>query len=199
MTIYTPAVPGPSVTFYGVRGSTPFAAQSHIGFGGNTCSVVLDIPGEAPILFDLGTGLFAYARRLEDCALEATVLLTHLHWDHVAGLPFFGPVLCPGGSLDIYGPPDAGMTLDQAINRLIQPPYFPVTIADLHGSLRMHDLWCDELEVSGAKIWARPVPHTDRDKWLSRTGWRQDGRLHPRSPAAARRSDQGCPLGARTL
>ena len=150
------------VTFYGVRGSTPFSAPSHIGFGGNTCCVVIDIEDEKPIILDMGSGLFAYSRALGDCPLEATVLLTHLHWDHVAGLPFFGPVLCPGGSLDIYGPPDEGMTLDQAINSLIRPPFFPVTIEDFAGDLRIHDLWCDDLEVSTAKVWARPVPHTSK-------------------------------------
>ncbi len=108
----------------------------------------------------MGSGLFAYSKVLGDCALEATVLLTHLHWDHVAGLPFFAPVLCPGGVLDIYGPPDEGMTLEAAIRTLIQPPFFPVTIDDFAGDLRIHDLWCDDLEVSTAKVWARPVPHT---------------------------------------
>jgi len=148
------------VTFYGVRGSSPFSAATHVGFGGNTCCAVIDIPDEKPIILDMGSGLFAYARALGDCALDATVLLTHLHWDHVAGLPFFAPVLCPGGKLDIYGPPDEGMTLDEAIRTLIKPPFFPVTIDDFAGDLRIKDLWCDDLEVSTAKVWARPVPHT---------------------------------------
>lgn len=148
------------VTFYGVRGSSPFSASTHVGFGGNTCCAVIDIPDEKPIILDMGSGLFAYARALGDCALEATVLLTHLHWDHVAGLPFFAPVLCPGGNLEIYGPPDEGMSLEQAIRTLIQPPFFPVTIDDFAGELRIRDMWCDDLEVSTAKVWARPVPHT---------------------------------------
>lgn len=153
-------VVGVGVTFYGVRGSTPFSAPTHVGFGGNTCCVVIDVPDENPIILDMGSGLFAYSRALGDCALKATVLLTHLHWDHVAGLPFFGPVLCPGGSLDIYGPPDEGLTLEQAINSLIKPPFFPVTVKDFAGELRFHDFWSDDLDVSTAKIWARPVPHT---------------------------------------
>lgn len=150
---------GSGLTFYGVRGSTPFSASSHVGFGGNTCCAVIDIPDEQPIILDMGSGLFGYASEL-DGPLQASVLLTHLHWDHVAGLPFFGPVLCPGGVLDIYGPPDAGMTLEQAINQLIQPPFFPVTTDDFAGELRIHDVWCDDLELSTAKVWARPVPHT---------------------------------------
>ena len=52
------------------------------------------------------------------------------------------------------------MTLDEALNGLIQPPYFPVTTADFAGSIRFHDMWNDDLEVSTAKVKARPVPHT---------------------------------------
>jgi len=153
-------VAGSGITFYGVRGSTPFSASTHTGFGGNTCCAVIDIPDEKPIILDMGSGLFAYARELDGCALEASVLLTHLHWDHVAGLPFFSPVLCPGGKLDIYGPPDEGMSLGEAINSLIKPPFFPVTVDDFAGELNFHDLWSDDLELSTAKVWARSVPHT---------------------------------------
>jgi len=153
-------VVGTGVTFYGVRGSTPFCAPTHTGFGGNTCCVVIDVPDEDPIILDMGSGLFAYARALGGHALKASVLLTHLHWDHVAGLPFFAPVLCPGGEIDIYGPPDEGMTLEESIRTLIRPPFFPITIDDFAGQIRMRDLWHDDLEVSTAKIWARPVPHT---------------------------------------
>jgi ribonuclease BN (tRNA processing enzyme) len=159
---YTDDVPGLAVTFHGVRGSTPFASPNNTHFGGNTCCVVIDIEDENPIILDMGSGLFRYAMELDGCALKASVLLTHLHWDHVAGLPFFSPVLCPGGELDVFGPPDMNMTLDEAVNRLIQPPYFPVTTDDFAGSIRFHDMWNDELEVSAAKVKARPVPHTNR-------------------------------------
>ena len=152
---------GVAVTFYGVRGSTPYATAHNTEFGGNTCCVVVEIDDEKPILLDMGSGLFHYAMTLDGCALQASVLLTHMHWDHIAGLPFFSPVLCPGGELDIHGPPDYGMSLDEAINGFIQPPFFPVTTADFAGTLRFHDLWCDEIEVSSAKVKARPVPHTN--------------------------------------
>ncbi|MEM7092823.1 MAG: MBL fold metallo-hydrolase [Actinomycetota bacterium] len=148
------------VTFHGVRGSTPFSAEGHCGFGGNTCCVVVEVPDEAPIILDMGTGLFGYGLSLGGTAIEATTLLTHLHWDHVAGLPFFSPVLMPGGVLDIYGPPDQGMTLDQAINRLIEPPFFPVTMADFAGEIRIHDFWHSDMAIGSAKIRSLPVPHT---------------------------------------
>lgn len=148
------------VSFHGVRGSTPFSAASHVAFGGNTCCVVVDIPGESPIILDMGSGAFSYALSLGNQALQATALLTHLHWDHVAGLPFFGPVLCPEGALEMFGPPDENMTFEQAIRGLITPPYFPVTIDDFPGELTIHDCWNEDLVVSGVKVRALPVPHT---------------------------------------
>lgn len=151
---------GLKVTFHGVRGSTPYSTASRMKFGGNTCCVVVEAPGVKPMILDMGTGMFGYAQTLNGSALEATVLLTHLHWDHVAGLPFFSPVLCPGGALDVYGPPDEGMTLDQAINRLITPPYFPVTLNDFAGRIDIHDLWDDSLQFGDVVVRSRPVPHT---------------------------------------
>lgn len=148
------------VTFFGVRGSTPYASSNNNTFGGNTCCVIIEVGDEDPIILDMGSGLFAYSLAHGERPLTATVLLTHLHWDHVAGLPFFSPVLCPGGKLDIYGPPDEGLTLEQAIYRLVSPPFFPVTIDDFAGEINIHDLWADDLVVGSAKVRARPVPHT---------------------------------------
>lgn len=148
------------VTFYGVRGSTPFASATNTTFGGNTCCVLVEVPNEDPIILDMGSGLFSYSLAHGERPLTATVLLTHLHWDHVAGLPFFSPVLCPGGKLDIYGPPDEGLSLEQAINRLVSPPFFPVTIADFAGEINIHDFWIEDLAVGSAKVRALPVPHT---------------------------------------
>jgi len=148
------------VSFHGVRGSTPFSAASHTTFGGNTCCVVVDIPNENPIILDMGSGAFSYAMSLGDQGIQATALLTHLHWDHVAGLPFFAPVLRADGALEMFGPPDDGMTFEEAIRGLITPPYFPVTIDDFPGKLTIHDCWVEDLEVSGVKVRALPVPHT---------------------------------------
>lgn len=153
-------MPGLAVTFHGVRGSTPFCSATHTTFGGNTCCAVVEIDDEPPIILDMGSGLFGYSLALQGQPLQASVLLTHLHWDHVAGLPFFSPVLQPGGRIEVWGPPDEGMTLDEAINRLIQPPFFPVTMADFAGEIVINDWWNDDMAIGSAKIKSRPVPHT---------------------------------------
>jgi phosphoribosyl 1,2-cyclic phosphodiesterase len=78
----------------------------------------------------------------------------------VQGLPFFTPVLRPGARFDVYGPPqpDEG-SLESAFNELMRPPFFPVTTADLLGDIRFHDVWEADLELDGAKVKVRPVPH----------------------------------------
>ncbi len=155
-------VDGLAVSFYGVRGSTPCCAPEVNRYGGNTSCVVLDAPGLAPILLDLGTGVRVFGQGLaKGVAFHGRALVSHLHWDHVQGLPFFGPALCAGNRLDIYAPPPGcGMTLAEAFDTCIRPPFFPVTLADLPGTTALHEAVLGErFELDGASVLALAVPH----------------------------------------
>jgi phosphoribosyl 1,2-cyclic phosphodiesterase len=150
-----------NVTFWGVRGSTPCPCEANSRYGGNTACVALEVAGEDPIVLDLGTGLrFWGETQPQDGTFHATALLTHIHWDHVQGLPFFVPALQPGAVLDVYGPPDGGMTLEQAFDEFMRPPFFPVRVRDLLGEINFHDVTDTDLAIGGAKVRVRPVPHT---------------------------------------
>ena len=94
------------VTFHGVRGSTPCQSDDIARHGGNTACVSVQSPGEQPLLFDLGTGL-ALLRRVDvpDELFDGTCLLSHLHWDHVQGLPFFQAVAAGVGPACRSTPP----------------------------------------------------------------------------------------------
>ncbi len=123
--------------------------------------MALEAPGHDPIVLDLGTGLRFWGETLDPSRpFAGSALVTHIHWDHVQGLPFFTPVLRPGARFDVYGPPqpDEG-SLGDAFNELMRPPFFPVTTADLLGDIRFHDVWEVDLELDGAKVKVRPVPH----------------------------------------
>jgi phosphoribosyl 1,2-cyclic phosphodiesterase len=122
--------------------------------------VVVEVPGEPPIIFDLGTGLrpFADTQPL-DGSFKGTALLTHIHWDHVQGLPFFPPADRVGARLDVFGPEQESGTLADVVDGFMRPPYFPVTCSDLRGDIVFHDVLKDEFTVGGAKIMVRPVPH----------------------------------------
>jgi phosphoribosyl 1,2-cyclic phosphodiesterase len=149
-----------NVSFFGVRGSTPCPCDENRRYGGNTSCVTLDAPGHDPIVFDLGTGLRQWGQTLpRDGSFRGSALVTHLHWDHVQGLPFFAPILAPGAQLDIYGPAQEGESLDEAFHRFVCPPYFPVTIEQLYGQITFHDVSDTDVAIGGAKVRVRTVPH----------------------------------------
>ncbi len=148
------------MTFWGVRGSTPCPSEANRRYGGNTACVTLEVAGEAPLLLDLGTGLrfFGETQPL-DGTFRATALITHIHWDHVQGLPFFPPADRVGAELDIYGPTQDEGPLGEVFGDFMRPPYFPVQFTELRGAIRFHDVLDDDFAVGGAKIRVRPVPH----------------------------------------
>jgi phosphoribosyl 1,2-cyclic phosphodiesterase len=150
------------VTFFGVRGSTPCGCDANRRYGGNTSCVAVSVPGRPPFVFDLGTGLrFFGDTQPQDGSFRGVAFVTHLHWDHVQGLPFFVPVLRPGAAMTIYGPqPDDGRTLAEAFDGFMQPPYFPVTAADLPGDIRFEGVPEGWFAVGDARVLARVVPHT---------------------------------------
>lgn len=152
------------VTFYGVRGSTPCPNDDNQRYGGNTSCAVVEAPGHDPIVLDLGTGLRQWGEVFPATeTFHGHALVTHVHWDHVQGLPFFAPVLRPGASLQVYGPPpehDGIRSLGDCFEQFICPPLFPVCIAELPGDIRFHTVRDTDLVVGDAKVMVRDVPHT---------------------------------------
>ncbi len=155
------------VAFWGVRGSTPCGSPLNVRYGGNTSCVSITTPDHEPIVLDLGTGLRFFgdsvnASHHDPAAVEpfrGTALVTHLHWDHVQGLPFFLPILRPGAQLDIYGPPQEGMSLTDAFDDFMRPPYFPVRTEELPGAIRFHEVADDSFQIGRARVTARLIPH----------------------------------------
>ena len=158
------------VTFHGVRGSTPCHGRDIVRYGGNTSCVSLDVPGAAPILFDLGTGLRYFGERLGADArpFRGTCLLSHLHWDHIQGLPFFTPLLCDGARVDVHAPnQDDGRTVAEVFADTIRPPLFPIDLALLPGTVAFHEVADDEFTIDGGaagdiRVTSRLIPHIGR-------------------------------------
>ena len=159
------------ITYFGVRGSCPCSSDHHRRYGGNTSCVLVEVDGDVPLVIDLGTGLRALGEYLEpaepgdadprrDGPLRANTLLSHLHYDHVLGLPFFTPMRDPGAVLDVYGPTQEGGLLGDVLASLVQPPFFPIHMAEFRGELRFHDLkGTEEVTIGSAKVTARSIPH----------------------------------------
>jgi phosphoribosyl 1,2-cyclic phosphodiesterase len=147
--------------FYGVRGSCPCPSDANQRYGGNTACVAIRVEGEDPIIFDLGTGLRAFGEtQPTDGTFRGTALVTHIHWDHVQGLPFFPPADRVGARLDVYGPHHDEGDLESVFSDFMRPPYFPIHFSELRGVTTFHDVTDEEFSLGHAKVMVRPVPHT---------------------------------------
>ncbi len=152
------------VTFHGVRGSTPCDGDEIARYGGNTSCVSIDVPDHDPILFDLGTGLRYFGNAWPcDTPFRGYCLLSHLHWDHVQGLPFFTPILRDGARFTVYAPSqEDGCSVADVIDKTICPPLFPIRVTDLPGAITFHDTSNDEFMIGDVQVMSRLIPHVGR-------------------------------------
>lgn len=134
-----------TVRFWGVRGSIASPGRHTTGVGGNTSCVEVRLGGER-ILIDGGTGLRALSQAAGGAALRATLLFGHLHWDHIQGVPFFGPLFNPGSELRLLGPPG----LEQALRGQMSGPVFPVGMEVFNADLALETVTAGDVLSIGA-------------------------------------------------
>ncbi|MGI9031663.1 MAG: MBL fold metallo-hydrolase [Ilumatobacteraceae bacterium] len=143
-----------------MRGSTPCNGDDVARYGGNTSCVSVDAPGERPLLFDMGTGLRYYGLNWpKDEPFKGTCLVSHLHWDHVQGLPFFGPLLHEEAVLVVYAPAQHdGCGPAEVLKSCICPPLFPIGLDGFPGHV---DVRCppSRFSIGGYRVESAPVPH----------------------------------------
>lgn len=139
------------VKFRGVRGSYPLANKNYLKYGGNTSCVEVNVGGHL-IILDAGTGLIELGNELmqEHIAsgldlftrkpIKATLLLSHIHQDHIQGFTFFRPSHIPTTKLNVFGATDYNETLADELAQLLFTKSFPLDLGDIAASLNMHDL-----------------------------------------------------------
>ena len=145
----------------GVRGSTPAPGPDFLRYGGHTSCVALAHDGAAgPVLIlDAGTGLRRVTPLLAGNAFAGTILLTHLHWDHVHGLPFFQAGDRDDARATLLLPQQPGGTAADVLGRGMSPPHFPITPNGLRGNWTFGMLEPGPLKAEGFTVEAREVPH----------------------------------------
>ena len=119
------------VQFWGTRGSIATPVPSMARYGGNTSCIEVRSAGGTLVIVDCGTGGHWLGQNLIAAGakgLRGHILISHTHWDHIQGIPFFAPLFMPGNEWDIYGPKGLGQSLREALAGQMQYTYFPVPL-----------------------------------------------------------------------
>src|SRR5271157_3538777 len=150
------------INLCGVRGSTPAPGADFLRYGGHTSCVALS-HDDAPVptlLLDSGTGVRSVAALLGGRAFQGTMLLTHLHWDHVQGLPFFTGGDREDSRIRLFLPEqeDAADAVS-VLARAMSPPHFPMGPLDLRGAWEFGTIAPGAWEGEGFTVLAREIPH----------------------------------------
>jgi phosphoribosyl 1,2-cyclic phosphodiesterase len=146
------------ITVCGARGSTPSPGPGTVRYGGETsCLVVGD--GDGPgLILDAGTGLRRYGALLGGEPFRGAMVLTHLHWDHTHGLPFFGPGDRGDAAVRLLLP-EQGVPAAELLGRAMSPPHFPIGPGGLRGDWSFGAYDEGGFEAGGFALAAREVPH----------------------------------------
>jgi phosphoribosyl 1,2-cyclic phosphodiesterase len=150
------------IKFWGVRGSIPVPGRETIRYGGNTSCVEVRADGEI-IVLDAGTGIRALGLDLErefgNRPLEISLLLTHMHWDHIQGFPFFVPSYNNKNRLHVFGFGGAESGLRDVLNGQMMTPVFPVKLHDLPGHIYIKHLERMDFNIGKVRVRAKLVNH----------------------------------------
>jgi phosphoribosyl 1,2-cyclic phosphodiesterase len=149
--------------FWGTRGSIPAPGAHTVRYGGNTPCVEVRAADDELVILDAGTGIRELGRKLVDDAkgsrLAGEIFLTHAHWDHVQGLPFFAPLFREESRFVLWAPPGMLDTVTRAVRQQMSPGVFPVTYDELGGTLEIRALSEEGHRGRGYQLDAFPVQH----------------------------------------
>lgn len=171
----------------GVRGSTPAPGADFVRYGGSTSCVAVFADGEdmPRLVLDAGTGLANLSRAIGHRPLDGSILLTHLHWDHTHGLPFFPSGDHADARVTLYMPAqDGGPTM--ALARAMSPPHFPIGPTELGGRWDFRTLDEGTSVIEGLTVLAREIPHKGGRElgYRMSDGWSAVAYLPDHSPLA---------------
>jgi phosphoribosyl 1,2-cyclic phosphodiesterase len=148
------------VTFWGVRGSIPVPGPSTMRYGGNTACLEIKSEDGDWIIFDAGTGLRVLGESLDlSKKQDITILISHPHWDHINGIPFFTPMYIPGNRVAIYGPGTVEMSLGEILAGQMKYSYFPVRTVELLADISYNQIEQDHFTIGNFRIESITLNH----------------------------------------
>lgn len=145
------------ITFWGVRGSIPSPGPEFNRYGGNTSCVSVKTRDGGLFILDAGTGITVLGKDLMTTEFgsgggRATLLLSHAHWDHIQGFPFFAPAFIKGNRFDLFGARKLSNTIAETLAGQMNFPNFPVSLSEMAAQMNFHDLHEGEAVACGDAV-----------------------------------------------
>lgn len=147
------------VTFWGTRGSLATPSRETVRYGGNTSCVSVEGNEGTVIVLDAGTGIRSLGQSMPPDIRRVDILLTHLHMDHIQGLPFFAPLRRKGVEIHLWGPASTTLSLNARLQKYLSPPLFPVSVRELSADLHFHELPSHPVDIGEFSIRAQLIIH----------------------------------------
>ncbi len=150
------------VQFWGTRGSIATPGPQTVRYGGNTSCVSVQTRSGTQLVIDAGTGLRGLGISLmqqSQAARRGHLLISHTHWDHIQGFPFFTPLFEVGNEWDVYAPRGFGPSLRDTLAGQMQYTYFPVNLDEMGATIRYHDLIEGSFMIDDVRVTARYLNH----------------------------------------
>jgi phosphoribosyl 1,2-cyclic phosphodiesterase len=145
---------------WGARGSTPVSGADYLVFGGDTTCLEVRTDTNEVIILDAGTGIRGLGKQLlEEGFRDFHMLLTHAHWDHQLGFPFFKPLYRSDCTMDIRGCISAQESVEYLLSQAMRAPFFPVHLEDVGASLHFMHTCPAAFEMAGVKVSTFPMSH----------------------------------------
>jgi len=148
------------VRFWGVRGSIPVPGPETVRTGGNTSCLQI-VHGDEVIICDSGTGIRPLGQELmrSDRISRINILLSHTHWDHIQGLPFFAPLYREGQEIQIFGPAGLEKGLEDAVLAQLQRLYFPIRRSEVGARLLFREIGEEKFRINGLEVSTKWMNH----------------------------------------
>src|SRR4029077_21164767 len=154
--------PSARLRFWGTRGSIAVPSPETLRYGGNTTCVELRADGEI-IVLDAGSGIrplgIALQKEFQTRTIKLSLLMTHAHWDHIQGLPFFKPAYDSNNEIRIFGFDGAGASLREILAEPMKAPFFPITMRELSARMVINKLSDMKFSLGEVKVHATLVNH----------------------------------------
>jgi phosphoribosyl 1,2-cyclic phosphodiesterase len=150
------------IRFWGTRGSIATPGPQTLGYGGNTSCVEVRA-GDQILIFDAGTGIrelgVALMHEAQAAPLTLHLFISHTHWDHIQGLPFFLPAYQANATIHVYGSPGQGRSLEKVLRGQMDADYFPVALGDMASTMRVHEYRAASWQLGDVAIDAMYLNH----------------------------------------